>query len=64
MIVALFALLDGVVVESRRHPSRASVLQAHPIDGVDIFDFFPVNVTVVPKIKAAATVRHEFVGRI
>lgn len=64
MVVGLFALLDAVVVDARRHPTRAGVLQAHPVDGVAVFDLFPIHEAVVPKVHAATPVRHQLVDGI
>lgn len=52
----LFALLDFVIVDSRRDPSGTVVLQAHPVDCVHVLDLFSVDVAVEPQVEAAASI--------
>lgn len=61
MVVRLLALLDGAFEDARGYPARARVLQAHPVDGVDVFDLLAVDESVEPQVESASSICHQLV---
>lgn len=59
-----FAFLQGKIADLGRDTSRTSVLQTNPVHCVHVLDFLAVNMSAIPEVESATSVRHKLVWKI